>query len=127
MTELKDFQIEDIDGCEFVRSSIVGKILISWHRDEDGCETGKIHVVYPDASQREIEQGEAQKRLDSGEWTVFRTEIEPQYITETCPICGGGGFSGQGTGYDDVCDCGGYGEIIVGVEPNRPKASETTE
>jgi len=25
-----------------------------------------------------------------------------------CPRCGGGGFSGPGTGYDDVCgECGG--------------------
>ena len=30
-----------------------------------------------------------------------------------CPKCGGGGFSGYGTGYDDVCDeCGGRGKVI---------------
>lgn len=28
-----------------------------------------------------------------------------------CTECGGGGFSGCGTGYNDVCDnCGGQGE-----------------
>ncbi|EJS62006.1 hypothetical protein ICU_05174 [Bacillus cereus BAG2X1-1] len=28
-----------------------------------------------------------------------------------CEVCGGSGFSGQGTGYDSVCDnCGGIGE-----------------
>lgn len=27
---------------------------------------------------------------------------------EPCPRCGGSGFSGHGTGHDDVCDeCGG--------------------
>jgi hypothetical protein len=31
--------------------------------------------------------------------------------TVRCRKCGGGGFSGYGTGYDDVCsDCGGCGE-----------------
>lgn len=30
-----------------------------------------------------------------------------------CEKCGGGGFSGRGTGYDDVCDdCGGYGRQL---------------
>lgn len=31
--------------------------------------------------------------------------------TVPCAKCGGGGFSGYGTGYDAVCDdCGGLGE-----------------
>ena len=54
-----------------------------------------------------------------------------------CPRCGGGGFSGRGTGYDDVCDwCGGQGQmpreiaypepyeltVIAGTDVTRPEA-----
>jgi hypothetical protein len=29
-----------------------------------------------------------------------------------CPVCGGSGFSGRGTGYDDVCgECGGQKKL----------------
>ena len=29
-----------------------------------------------------------------------------------CPCCGGSGFSGRGSGYDDVCDeCGGQRQM----------------
>lgn len=66
------FQIEDIDGCEFVRSTRLGKMLISWHRDFDGYETGKVHVVYPDASHRVVTVEEAQRKIDIGEWIIFR-------------------------------------------------------
>lgn len=44
-------------------------------------------------------------------------EIEVEYLTAECPVCGGGGFSGPGTMYDDVCDeCGGQGEVIIGIK-----------
>lgn len=72
MEALKNFEIHDIDGCEFVHSTVVGKMMISYHIDFDGFETGKIHVVYADASDKTIEPEEAQKRLDSGEWKVYR-------------------------------------------------------
>jgi hypothetical protein len=30
-----------------------------------------------------------------------------------CPVCNGGGFSGYGRGYDDVCsECGGRGKLL---------------
>lgn len=66
------FYIEDIDGCEFVVSKIVGRMLISFHRNADGYETGLIHCVYPDGSQCTKTEEEAQGKLDSGEWTVIR-------------------------------------------------------
>ncbi|MNO00262.1 hypothetical protein D3C81_2201210 [compost metagenome] len=72
MTEVKNFDISDIDGCEFVYSRILGKLLISWDRDFDGYETGKVRVVYSDGSGRAMTDEEAQKNLDSGEWTVYR-------------------------------------------------------
>ncbi|MFE4569095.1 hypothetical protein [Paenibacillus chitinolyticus] len=50
MEAIQGFQIEDIDGCEFVQSMNIGKLMISFHQDFDGYYTGKIHVVYPDAS-----------------------------------------------------------------------------
>lgn len=32
--------------------------------------------------------------------------------TIECSVCEGSGFSGQGTGYDSICDnCGGKGEL----------------
>lgn len=41
----------------------------------------------------DIEEG-----FDAGEWN----NVKP------CPKCQGSGFSGRGTGYDDVCsECGG--------------------
>jgi hypothetical protein len=44
----------------------------------------------------DIEEG-----FDAGEWN------NPPG-TEPCKVCGGSGFSGRGTGYDDVCgECGG--------------------
>lgn len=72
MKEVKDFQIEDIDGCEFAHSNVVGRMLISWHHDFDGYPTGKVHVVYPDASHKAITVDEAQLLLDTGEWKVYR-------------------------------------------------------
>lgn len=36
-----------------------------------------------------------------------------KYRLVDCAKCGGGGFSGYGTGYDDVCDeCGGRGKTF---------------
>lgn len=72
MTKMNGFDITDIDGCEFVHSKSIGKMMISWHQDFDGYYTGKVHVVYPDASHNAMEPEEAQILLDSGEWTVYR-------------------------------------------------------
>jgi hypothetical protein len=34
--------------------------------------------------------------------------ITHEQAMRECPVCGGSGFSGRGTGYDDVCsECGG--------------------
>lgn len=68
---LNNFRIEDIDGCEFVKSRDVGKMLISFHKDYDGYPTGKILVVYADGSQGAINQEEAQEKFDSGSWEVI--------------------------------------------------------
>lgn len=70
--KVKKFRIEDIDGAEFVRDKDVGKLIISWDTEEYGVETGLVRVVYSDGSGKPIELEEAQRRLDSGEWTVYR-------------------------------------------------------
>lgn len=70
--KLEKFQIEDIDGCEFVKSIVIGNMIISHHQDFDGYYTGKIQIVYPDGSHGLTDQEEAQKKFDSGEWTVIR-------------------------------------------------------
>lgn len=72
MTEVKDFDIADINGCEYVYSSICGKALISWDRDFDGYETGKVRVIYADGSGRPITVEEAQIKIEMGEWKVYR-------------------------------------------------------
>jgi hypothetical protein len=72
MRKLKKFQIEDIDGCEFIMVKQLGKAMISFDYDEDGCNNGKILVVYPDASYDSISFEKAQKHIDSGYWTVLR-------------------------------------------------------
>lgn len=72
MNAIVEFQIEDIDGCEFVECISMGKMLISHHQDFDGYYTGKIHVVYSDGSQRTVDLDKAQKYLDKRIWTVFR-------------------------------------------------------
>lgn len=44
------------------------------------------------------------KWTNDGKWFVWSEDA-----TIPCRRCGGYGFSGYGTGYDDVCDwCGGY-------------------
>lgn len=67
-----NFDIEDIDGCEFVKDSDVGKIMISYHYDFDGYPTGVIHVVYSDGSQTTTTPEEAQKNFDNEKWHVIR-------------------------------------------------------
>ena len=71
MEEVKNFDISEIDGCEFAKGSI-GKFLISYHHDFEGMYTGKIQVVYPDSSSGVLDSEKAQTKLDSGEWKVFR-------------------------------------------------------
>ncbi|ANH50621.1 hypothetical protein SALINJAH_170 [Bacillus phage SalinJah] len=40
------------------------------------------------------------------------SKIKYDVDVEDCLTCGGGGFSGYGTGYDAVCDnCGGHGVL----------------
>jgi hypothetical protein len=70
--ENKYFYIGDIDGCEFVKSTVVGKMMISHHQDFDGIYTGKIHVIYSDGSQTTKSREEAQKYINTGEWTIIR-------------------------------------------------------
>lgn len=67
-----NFAIEDIDGCEFVVSSNVGKMIISHYQDSDGFYTGEIHVIYADGSQTKISQEEAQRKIDKDEWVIIR-------------------------------------------------------
>ena len=74
MHEVENFQVEDIDGCEFVISSTVGKMIISHHQNYDGAYTGLVEVVYSDGSRRAFTQYEAQDLLDDGEWMVVRYE-----------------------------------------------------
>ncbi|EJR76670.1 hypothetical protein IK7_04743 [Bacillus cereus VD156] len=70
--EVANFQIEDIDGCEFVKVKGLGNALISYDHDFDGFMTGKIQVVYSDGSGSAISMEEAQGRVDSGEWTIIK-------------------------------------------------------
>ncbi|WP_426447601.1 hypothetical protein ACP26L_25690 [Paenibacillus sp. S-38] len=80
MNHVKNFQIEDIDGCEFVKCSSVGNMMISFHRDEDGYETGHIRTVYPDGSHGWVTPEKAQSKLDSGEWKVYRIDKTSRQI-----------------------------------------------
>lgn len=68
----ENFNIEDIDGYEFVKDRSVGGVLISWERDDDEFLTGKVRVVYTDGSGGSISVEEAQKRIDTGHWTVIK-------------------------------------------------------
>lgn len=70
--EVTNFQIEDIDGCEFVKVKSLGNALISYDHDFDGFMTGKVQVVYSDGSGSAISMEEAQGRVDSGEWTIIK-------------------------------------------------------
>ncbi|AIQ19545.1 hypothetical protein H70357_24645 [Paenibacillus sp. FSL H7-0357] len=72
MTEVPEFQISDIEGCEFVSSRIFGSMLISWNDNVDSEGWGKILVVYADGSNITVTQDQAQQKLDSGEWKVYR-------------------------------------------------------
>lgn len=72
MQPVENFQIEDIDGCEFIHSNAVGKAIISYEYSFFGVRMKSIRVVYPDGSKNLYGTNEAQERLDSGEWTVLR-------------------------------------------------------
>jgi hypothetical protein len=55
----------------------------------------------------DIEEG-----FDAGEWN--------NYPMTLCPKCQGSGFSGRGTGYDDVCDeCGGLRYLPLSGGPRE--------
>lgn len=71
-TTMTNFQIEDMDGYEFVKDRSVGGVLISWERDDDEFLTGKVRVIYTDGSGGSISVEEAQKRIDTGHWTVIK-------------------------------------------------------
>lgn len=72
MTEVQGFQIGDIDGCEFAKSQTVGNMLLSWDDTLDGDGWGKVLVVFSDGSKGSVTQDEAQRKLDSGHWKVYR-------------------------------------------------------
>lgn len=74
MYKVENFQIDDIDGCEFVISNTVGKMIISFHQDYDNNYTGLIEAVYSDGSRRGLTAYQAQNLLDEGEWMVLRYE-----------------------------------------------------
>lgn len=66
------FNVYDIDGCEFVKCSSAGYMLVSFDSDDFGCLTGKIRVVYADGSSTAISFEEAQEKFNSGHWKVIR-------------------------------------------------------
>ncbi|MCM3413548.1 hypothetical protein [Metabacillus litoralis] len=70
--KIYNFDVRDIDGCEFVKSNVIGKLMISNHQDFNGFNTEKIHVVYPDGSHTLISQDEAQIKFNHDEWVVIR-------------------------------------------------------
>lgn len=72
MNEVKGFCIEDIDGCEFIKDSSVGKGIISFGHDFDGYPNGKIQVVWSDGSGSFRDPEYAQEQLNTGAWKVFR-------------------------------------------------------
>ncbi|MGG0763161.1 hypothetical protein [Bacillus paramycoides] len=53
------FQIEDIDGCEFVKCKTAGNMMISFDQDMVGFYIGAIYVVYADGSGITIAHEEA--------------------------------------------------------------------
>jgi hypothetical protein len=67
---VKDF---NIDGCEFIYDSMIGKAIISFETDGVyGIPTGMIEIIYPDGSIGKISPDEAQQKIDNGEWIVYR-------------------------------------------------------
>lgn len=72
MTQVEDFQIGDIDGCEFATSRNVGHMLLSWGNTSDDKGWGKVLVVFSDGSSGSVTQDDAQSKLDSGQWKVYR-------------------------------------------------------
>lgn len=66
------FDVNDIDGCEFVMSAGVGRMLVSFDTDSNEIPTGKIRVVYPDGSNAAMSYEEVQERFDTGYWKVIR-------------------------------------------------------
>lgn len=52
--------------------------------------------------------------------------VDAETNLEDCKVCGGSGFSGRGTGYDDVCgECGGLKSLPAQREKiMAPKLSE---
>ncbi|MBP1906827.1 hypothetical protein J2Z32_003491 [Paenibacillus turicensis] len=74
MIEIENFDITDIDGCEFAYEKGIGKMIISWHRDFDGYPTGKVRIVYSDGSGRAKSVEEAQRAIDNGEWIIYRKQ-----------------------------------------------------
>lgn len=77
MRPVENFQIENIDGCEFIHSTCVGKAIISYERDFFGVKKKSIRVVYPDGSKNLYGINQAQEMLDSGEWSVLRDASLP--------------------------------------------------
>lgn len=52
-------------------------------------------------------------KFETSGWSVTVLSSSDIKIVK-CKDCDGSGFSGQGTGYDSVCDnCGGKGELRV--------------
>lgn len=76
INKVQNFQIEDIDGCEFGYAPSLGKILISHYWDDEGMPTGMIQAVYSDGSYSVVKPKEAQNNIDSGDWVVFRESSE---------------------------------------------------
>jgi hypothetical protein len=70
---VKDFNIDDIDGCEFIYDSTIGKAIISFETDGVyGTPTGMIEIIYPDGSIGKLKPDEAQRKIDNGEWIIYR-------------------------------------------------------
>ena len=52
MQQVKNFNIEDIDGCEFIRRTVMGKAIISFESNFFDVSKNRniIRMSFPDSS-----------------------------------------------------------------------------
>jgi hypothetical protein len=72
-------------------------------------------ITWAKTLEQAIEQ--ARKALDLTSTTDTMPATGPDEPLVDCPVCGGSGFSGYGSGYDDVCgECGGQRQMPARFE-----------
>jgi len=79
--------------------------VISYPNKSDGWE---MHYLIQSDIFKDFKRSLEERGYD---FSTFKMSVKRKFEIIECKECGGTGFSGQGTGYDSVCDnCGGKGE-----------------